>query len=140
MDQIVVIISDETLREAVRELLQNEFALIITDSMDEGARIMDERRSEISAALLEISLAKQYSITALGRMRGSTLFEKIPLIGVSLNTYSPADREYAERGFYDVLTLQSPPWLTMKRIRNAIRTRDSLSYTEMERMLPVKQS
>ena len=123
------------MRSVVQDMLQADFSLRFADSMDEGAHIMDERRSEISAALLEMELAKETSLSALGRMKGSTLFERIPLIGVSLETYSDADREYAEHGFYDMITLCSPRWLTMKRIRNAIRTRDSLSYTEMERML-----
>ena len=135
MEQILVIIADGAMRKTVREMLRDEFALTFADSMDEGARILDERRTEIAAAMLEVKLAKQYSLSALGRMRGSTLFEKIPLIGVSLETYADSDREYAERGFYDVITLKSPAWLTKKRVRNAIRTRDSLTYTEMERML-----
>ena len=135
MEQILVIITDKELLDRMSKLLLPEFRLTFADSVEEGSRIIDEHRNEIAVVLLELELAKKSGLAMLGHMRGSTLFETIPLIGVSPRPYTEADREYAEQGFYDMVTLLSPPWLTVKRIRNAARTKEALSYTEMERML-----
>lgn len=135
MEQILVIISDEWLLGEVNKLLMPEFKLTYADSVEEGSRIIDAHRNEIAVVLLELELAKRSDMALLGQMRGSTLLETIPLVGVSPRPYTEEDREIAEHGFYDLITLLSPPWLTVKRIRNAARTKEALSYTEMERML-----
>lgn len=135
MEQILVIITDTWLLDEMKKLLLPEFRLTYATSVEEGSRIIDAHRNDIAVVLLELELAKRSDIALLGQMRGSTLFETIPLIGVSPRPYTEEDRACAERGFYDLITLLSPPWLTVKRIRNAARTKEALSYTEMERML-----
>lgn len=135
MEQILVVMSQKSLCLKIREILAPEFDLILVDSAEKGGLVLSERRHELAAVLMELALAKDGGVSWLGSLKGITLLESIPLIGVLPSQSMQEDTTVTRQDFYDYVTPHDPAWLTVKRIRNAIQSRNSLSYSEMERML-----
>ena len=55
-------------------------------------------------------------------------FASIPLIGIQSNRLVEADMDCFAHGFFDVITSFAPSELVLKRIYNAIRASDSITF------------
>ncbi len=89
----------------------------------------------IAAVLVDIDHAEEQGLLIAEQLKEHTSFTNIPILGLTFRLPEEQDAAWLERGFFDLIQLPCPPPLLLKRIGNAIRASDSVTFHEMERML-----
>ncbi|MBR4474641.1 MAG: diguanylate cyclase [Oscillospiraceae bacterium] len=135
MNGILLIASKPSIKDTFTAMLSPAFQVALADSEEEGLRILNDRHDEFVAVLIELALARQSGFAFANHMQGSSYFSLIPMIAISDELPVPEDMDCIEHGFFDLLTAYAPQPLVYKRINNAIRAKDSLSLSEVEKML-----
>jgi diguanylate cyclase (GGDEF)-like protein len=133
--KILVIVPSSALAAEFIEKLSFAFTVITTDNEEEGFRILNERTNDISAVLLDLNLARQSNFSFVDKVSMEKLFTSIPVIALSPRLPTKEDVECLAHGFSELLTPPNEWELLAKRINNAIRAKDSLTFTEIEKML-----
>ena len=116
-------------------MLSPQFRVYCVDSEEEGLKAINEQHIDVCAVLIELALARRSNFTFADHMQDSSCFSLIPMIAISDELPIVEDMDCIEHGFYDLITAYAPETLIYKRINNAIRARDSLSLSELEKML-----
>ncbi|MCR4591380.1 MAG: diguanylate cyclase [Lachnospiraceae bacterium] len=134
---ILIIMPEDGMAEEFESLLKEDPAvnIITTDSEDEGFKYLCSGEFKISAVLEDLPMARQNSFSLINKINADPIFASIPVIAISENAVTEEDADCFEQGFSDILT---PPGISrhvIKRINNAIDAKDSLSFSEIERML-----
>ena len=137
MQGILLIASRPSIRQSFTAMLSSRFRLYCADSEAEGLRALNEDGINVTAVLIELALARKSGFAFADKMQQSAQFSLIPMIAISDELPTPQDMDCMEHGFFDLITAYAPEPLVHKRINNAIRARDSLSLTELEKMLKV---
>jgi len=135
VETILAILPDSPLKDEFMELLTGEFVVMTTDSAVKGLAIVDDCLEQVSAVLIDLAIEQINGFTFIKAMNSEPLYSSIPVIAISDHLPEESDMVVFEEGYSDLLT---PPGLRQhvaKRIRNAIRAKDSFTYTEMEHML-----
>ncbi|MBQ6342362.1 MAG: diguanylate cyclase [Anaerolineaceae bacterium] len=135
MQGILLIASRPTIKETFTAMLSPKFRVFCAESEAEGQDILLNNYRAIAAVLIELNLARKSGFTFADHMVQSTRFSLIPMIAISDELPVPEDMDCMEHGFFDLITAYAPEPLVYKRIGNAIRAKDSLSLSELERML-----
>ncbi len=135
MQGILLIASRPSIKETFSEMLSPVFQVFCTETEAEGLSVLNENYRKIAAILIELGLARKNGFKFAEHMLESTRFSMIPMIAISDELPSPEDMDCIERGFFDLITAYAPKPLVYKRIGNAIHAKDSLSLTELEKML-----
>lgn len=133
--KILVIVPSSALAAEFIEKLSYAFSVITTDNEEEGYRILKDHTSEICAVLLDLNLARQSNFSFADKVRVDKLFTSIPVIALSPNLPTPEDMDCLAHGFSELLTPPNQQELIAKRINNAIRAKDSLTFSEIVKML-----
>lgn len=133
--KILVIVPSSALAAEFIEKLSYAFSVITTDNEEEGYRILKDHTSEICAVLLDLNLARQSNFSFADNVRVDKLFTSIPVIALSPNLPTPEDMDCLAHGFSELLTPPNQQELIAKRINNAIRAKDSLTFSEIVKML-----
>ena len=89
----------------------------------------------IAAVLVDIDHAEEQGLLIAEQLKEHASFTNIPILGLTSRLPEEQDAAWLERGFFDLIQLPCPPPLLLKRIGNAIRASDSVTFHEMERML-----
>ena len=118
-------------------MLSRAFRVIHAGSEAEGLEILNEEHNNIAAVLIELRLARKSGFKFADHMQDIAYFSLIPMIAISDELPCPDDMDCIEHGFFDLITAYAPEPLVYKRIGNAIRAKDSLSLSELEKMLKV---
>ena len=132
---ILVIVPSSALAAEFIEKLSFAFSVITTDNEEEGYRILNEHTSDIVAVLLDLNLARQSNFSFVDKVSMDKLFTSIPVIALSPNLPTPEDMDCLTHGFSELLTPPNQWELLAKRINNAIRAKDSLTFSEIVKML-----
>ncbi len=135
MKKLLMILPDGGLAGEFTELLSDDFEVVTTDNEESGFKILDDDLEGISAVLVDLKLARESGFIIIKRMNTDKVFASIPVIAISDHIPEEEDMECFDLGFSDLLT---PPGLrkhVVRRIHNAIRAKDSFTYTEMQQML-----
>lgn len=135
MQSILLIAERPSIIDTFTEMLSPEFRVVCADSPEAGYAALGEKGNNIVAVLSEIALARRNGFTFAERMKESSSFSLIPMIAISDELPVPEDMDCIEHGYFDLITAYAPQPLVYRRINNAIRARDSLSLTELEKML-----
>lgn len=133
--KIIVIVPSSALAAEFIEKLSYAFSVITTDNEEEGYRILKDHTSEICAVLLDLNLARQSNFSFADKVRVDKLFTSIPVIALSPNLPTPEDMDCLAHGFSELLTPPNQQELIAKRINNTIRAKDSLTFSEIVKML-----
>lgn len=133
--QILVIAPSGDLTTEFIEKLSNVFTVFCLDNEEDAYQFLIRRTTEISAVLIDLDLARQSNFSFVDKMSMDKLFTSIPIIALSPNLPTEEDMNCLKHGFSELLTPPSYWPLLEKRINNAIRAKDSLTFNEIVRML-----
>ena len=135
MQDILLIAEQPEIVESFTAMLSPAFHVRHVHSEQEGLEALKENYSSIVAVLIELALARKSGFAFADWMQGVSTFSLIPMIAISDELPVAADMDCIEHGFFDLITAYAPQPLVYKRIGNAIRAKDSLSLTQLEKML-----
>lgn len=135
MKGILLIASKPAIKETFTAMLSQEFRVYSVDSEAEGLQTLNEEHNNIAAVLIELELTRKSGFAFAQHMQDISYFSLIPMIAISNELPVPQDMDCIEHGFYDLITAYAPKTLVYKRINNAIRAKDSLSLSELEKMM-----
>lgn len=135
MKSILLITSQASIRDDFTRMLCPYYRMCCADSEEEGLQVLKEKPGDIVAVLIELALARKSGFAFAERLREIATFSPIPMIAISAALPVPEDMDCIEHGFYDLITAYAPQQMVHKRISNAIRASDSLSLSELEKML-----
>ena len=135
MNGILLIASKPSIVESFTAMLSPVFQVSLAGSEEDGLQLLKERHDNFVAVLIELALARKSGFAFANHVNESSYFSLIPMIAISDELPVPEDMDCIEHGFYDLLTAYAPQPLVYKRINNAVRARDSLSLSEVEKML-----
>ena len=133
--KLLVIVPPGSLAVELIEKLSNAFTVITTDNQEEGYRILIKQPADIAAVLLDLNLARQNGFSFVDKVSMDKLFASIPVIALSPSLPTPQDMDCLAHGFSELLTPPNQWELLAKRINNAIRAKDSLTFSEIVKML-----
>ena len=135
MNGILLIARQHSIVEYFTEMLKTDYEVWCVQSEADGLAILKENSGMIAAVLIELRLARETGFAFAEQMRAFSRFSSIPMIAISDALPTPLDMDSMDHGFYDLITAFAPRALVLKRIGNAILAKDSLSLTELERMM-----
>ena len=133
--QLLVIVPPMALSTEFIEKLSNAFTVFTVDNEEDAYRFLIQRTAIISAVLLDLDLARQSNFSFVDKISMDKLFTSIPVIALSPRLPNQEDVDCLKHGFTELLTPPNEWELLEKRIKNAIRAKDSLTFSEIERML-----
>ena len=133
--QLLVIVPPIALSTELIEKLSNAFTVYTVDNEEDAYRFLIQRTANISAVLLDLDLARQSNFSFVDKISMDKLFTSIPVIALSPRLPNQKDIDCLKRGFSELLTPPNEWELLEKRINNAIRAKDSLTFNEIVRML-----
>ena len=133
--QLLVIVPPIALSTELIEKLSNAFTVYTVDNEEDAYRFLIQRTENISAVLLDLDLARQSNFSFVDKISMDKLFTSIPVIALSPRLPNQKDVDCLKHGFTELLTPPNEWELLEKRIKNAIRAKDSLTFSEIERML-----
>ncbi len=135
MYTILLVIPDDPLKKEFVDLLSEDFHVLTSDSISKGLQLLDDRLEEISATLINLPMEQKSGYHFIHTMNAEPLYASIPVIALSDHLPEENDMQLFDMGYSDLLT---PPGLRqhlVKRIKNAIRAKDSFTNTEILQML-----
>lgn len=133
--QLLVIVPPIALSTELIEKLSNAFTVYTVDNEEDAYRFLIQRTANISAVLLDLDLARQSNFSFVDKISMDKLFTSIPVIALSPRLPNQEDIDCLKHGFSELLTPPNEWELLEKRINNAIRAKDSLTFNEIVRML-----
>ncbi len=136
MGKLLLVVPEGGLSGEFSEKLSGDYEVIVVHSEEEGiGAIEEDEDSEICAVLVDINIATESGHIILNYLGSDMLFASIPAIAILDRQPTEEDMECFKLGYLDLL---SPPGLSEQlkcRIKNCIRSKDSFTYTEMQKML-----
>ena len=132
---ILMILPDGGLAAEFIQLLSDDFDVISTDNEDEGFKILCDGIHDISAVLQDLSVARKSGFSFIKKVNSDPIFASIPVIAIKDSFLTDEDMDCFDEGFSDII---NPPGIrkhVVNRIINDIRAKDSLSFSEIEKML-----
>lgn len=121
--------------QPVSELLSDEYNFIPTADTAEALSALEEHSGDIAAIVMTSPLAAPDDYDFLTRVENDTRFSSIPVILATMNKPSEDDIKTLQYGITDFISLSVHKDITINRINNAIRLKDSKTYYEIERIL-----
>ena len=132
----VILISPES--DQVREfigLVSQDFEVMRVDDENQGFNMLDDRLEEISAVITDLNLTKETDYLIVRKMSEDMIFAHVPVIALTDHTPDTEDLDCLDKGFSELLYPPGSRQIIVKRINNAIRAKDSFTYSEMQKML-----
>lgn len=115
--------------------LSKSHPLINVDNETEALRLVDKQHDHISAVLFDAEWGKRTHFSLLQKMNDDKRFVGIPTIAVSSVPDSEIYRQCIEAGANEYFEPPFKPELVALRIKNAVRSKDSATFSEVERIL-----
>ncbi len=119
----------------LRANLSKSHPLINVDNETEALRLVDKQHDHISAVLFDAEWGKRTHFSLLQKMNDDKRFVGIPTIAVSSVPDSEIYRQCIEAGANEYFEPPFKPELVALRIKNAVRSKDSATFSEVERIL-----
>ena len=131
---ILVNLAGPALRE-FRDFLSETHPLVDVNTEDEAIRLIDKQHDSISAILFDLEQCKRNGFSLQRQLEADKRFVGIPNIAVTTN---PSETDYLDCLNAGANEYIEPPFrkeLILLRINNAIKSKDSATFSEVERML-----
>ena len=135
MDDILLIAEKEDIVSSFTSMLSSAFNIDHVRTEQEGIEALKKGYERIAAVLVELNLARRSGFIFSNHIQDYSFLSSIPLIAISDSYPTDEDMDCIEHGFFDLICKKSPRQLVYQRIGNAIRAKDSMSLTEVEKML-----
>ena len=136
MNSILLIAEQPDIVESFTRMLSPAYDVRCVSTSEAGMELLQsEGSSSIVAVLIELAVARASGFMLSEWMKEFSTFSLIPLIAISDELPTSQDMDCIEHGYFDLISAIAPKQLVYKRIANAIRAKDSLSLTEVEKML-----
>lgn len=133
--KIILISPENDLAKEFIELLSQDFEILRTDDEDQGFQLLDDRLEEISAILVDLGITRRTDYKIIREMSKDMIFAHIPVIALTYHSPDSEDLACLDKGFSELLSPPGQRQIIVKRINNAIRAKDSFTYSEMQKML-----
>lgn len=135
MTGILLIAENAEIIRSFTAMLSPAYSVYSVMSEQEGIDILKKDYRGIAAVLIELGPARKSGYIFSNYMQSASSFSHIPVIAISGPQPSEMDMDCFGHGFFDLITTGTPQALVHKRIANAIRAKDSLLLSEVEKML-----
>ncbi|MDO5702150.1 MAG: PAS domain-containing protein, partial [Lachnospiraceae bacterium] len=135
MNDILLISENAEIIRSFTDMLSPVYPVRAAASEHEGIEVIKENSAAIAAVLIDLDLARSSNYAFSDEIHYGSSFSSVPIIAISGALPSEEDMDCIDHGFFDLISSVSPARLVHQRIRNAIRAKDSLSLTEVEKML-----
>ena len=119
----------------LRVCLSESHPLIDVDNENEAMSLVDKQHDQISAVLFNAEWASQNNFSLLQKMNDDKRFVGIPTIAISGVANSEIYRQCLEAGANEYFEPPFKKELISLRIKNAVRSKDSATFSEVERIL-----
>lgn len=117
------------------ELLSSDFELTVFDNEDDAFEALDTDYESYAAVLVDLKITKEIDYKILKLMSEDMVFASIPVIAIADHPATEEDAYVFDKGFSELLTPPGIRAFVINRINNAIRAKDSFTYSEMQKML-----
>ena len=134
-ESLLIVMPDGAERESLIEKLNGAYSLLCVENPEDCPAILREKRFSLSAVVVALPLTRDAASCFSETLLENSPFSRLPLIGVSSELTEGLACQAIERGFAEVIELTLPQALMLRRVRNAIRAADSISFPELEKML-----
>ena len=134
MNGILLIAEQPDIVESFTRMLSEAYDVRCVATPEAGMEALKEN-SHIVAVLIELAVARRSCFAISEKIKTLSSFSLIPMIAISDELPTSQDMDCIEHGYFDLISAIAPKQLVYKRIANAIRAKDSLSLTEVEKML-----
>ena len=135
MNGILLIAEQPGIVKSFTDMLSPAYQVYCVATPDAGKEMLRKNDRQIVAVLIELAIARASGFKLSEWMKAFSTFSLIPLIAISDELPTSQDMDCIEHGYFDLISAIAPKQLVYKRIANAIRAKDSLSLTEVEKML-----
>ena len=135
MNGILLIAQQPDIVKSFTEMLSPAYEVHCVATPDAGKEMLSQSDHRIVAVLIELAIERASGFALAEWMKAFSSFSLIPLIAISDELPTSRDMDCIEHGYFDLISAIAPKQLVYKRIANAIRARDSLSLTEVAKML-----
>ena len=135
MKKLLLISPPNDLEKEFCELVAQDFEVVNALDEKQGFEILDDDYEGISAVLVDLATTRSTDFEILRLMDQDKIFASIPVIALADHLPTPEDMDVFEKGFSELLTPPGLRQFVVNRINNAIRAKDSFTYTEMQKML-----
>ena len=135
MKKLLLIAPENELSVDFSGLLSQDFDIIRATAEDEGFKILDDRLDEIAAVLVDLDLTRNTGYRIKNLMDRDMIFASVPVIAITDHPPVEEDLECLKNGYSELLSPPGIREIIVTRIKNAIRAKDSFTYTEMQKML-----
>lgn len=131
---VLVNLMDPSVRD-LRLHLSESHPLVDVDSDQEAIKIVDKYHDHISAVLFNVEAAQKNHFQLLQKMNDDKRFVGIPIIAVSGTANSKYCQDCLQAGANEYFEPPFKKELIELRIKNAVRSKDSATFSEVERIL-----
>lgn len=132
---LLLIVPDGGLAEEFSNLLSQDFELAVYNNEKAAFEALDDDYQRYSAVLVDLALTRSTDYEIKRLMDTDKVFASIPIIALSDHTPTEEDMDVFAKGFSELLTPPGLRQFVVNRINNAIRAKDSFTYSEMQKML-----
>ena len=131
---VLVNLMDPSVRD-LRLHLSESHPLLDVDNDQEAIKIVDKHHDHISAVLFNVEAAQKNHFQLLQKMNDDKRFVGIPIIAVSGTAGSKYYQDCLQAGANEYFEPPFKKELIELRIKNAVRSKDSATFSEVERIL-----
>ena len=133
MKDILLIMPQGEALNALRSLLSSDYHLLCFDQLSNSRNALDN--PDLAAVLVDLAYEKERALSVVKEIKQRSAILKYPILGLTASLPQEEEAALVKNGFFDIIQLPCPKALLLKRLRNAIRAMDSITFHEMEGML-----
>lgn len=116
-------------------LLAGEYETVFLESEDDCIELLKKDGGSCAAVLEELSFALSSGCRLLDFVRSEPYLAEVPVIAITESEPSNEETACFERGFADLFTPPMHALLLRRRLRNAIRSSNSMTFSDVEKLL-----
>jgi diguanylate cyclase (GGDEF)-like protein len=117
------------------ELMSTAYDVIVAKDTDDMIRLVYGPREKVACVVIDAKRAIEYDFAMHKKIINDTRFAALPSVTLTLE---PSDEEASiciKEGMNEYIPLPAPDELVLLRINNAVRSKDSATFAEIESML-----
>lgn len=131
MDNRVLVVDDMELnRELLKEMLQNQYDVILAENGKRAIELLHQNADEISVVLLDLIMPETDGFAVLEKMQQENLIHKIPVIVISGETSTEAEGRCFDYGVMDFVQKPFNASIVRRRVKNVISLFDYQNQLE----------
>ena len=143
MENILLITQNQALRDKIIDACSGFYQLLTESGWESGLALLQRIRNDLIAVLIDLELAYEKDpdfLKTLKTLRGEYPSPLLSVIGIASNLSGLSDFRCFENGAFELITLDTPSRLILRRIRSATSATATISFHELERLLKVLPS